>query len=41
MLRHAGSTYNLVYSKAYLKKCGAVPPAEIVGTSLLKDDLRR
>jgi hypothetical protein len=27
---------NLLYSKAYLQKYGAIPPAEIVGTSYCK-----
>jgi len=34
-LLHVGNTYNLVYSKAHPLKVGAIPPAEIRGTSLL------
>jgi hypothetical protein len=35
MLRHVGSKYNLVYSMVYFKKCGAPPPAGILGTTIL------
>jgi hypothetical protein len=34
-LRHVGSTYDIVYSKAPYPKFGAIPPAEIGGTPLL------
>jgi hypothetical protein len=34
-LRHVGSTYDLIYSKAHPPKVGKIPPAEIEGTPLL------
>jgi hypothetical protein len=34
-LRHVGSTYELVYSKAHPSEVGTIPPAQIGGTPLL------
>jgi hypothetical protein len=34
-LHYFGSTYDLVYSKAHIPKVGAIPSAEIAGTTLL------
>jgi hypothetical protein len=40
-LQHVGSTYDLIYSKGYPPKVGAILPAEIGGMPLLLDDLPR
>jgi hypothetical protein len=35
-LCHFGSTHHLIHTKAYFSKAVVVPPAEIVGITLLK-----
>ena len=34
-LRRVGNTYDFIYPKAHPPKVGAIPPVEILGTSLL------